>query len=71
MSLRSQDIQGTAHATDDFLCPQGIPLSGYFFICQTGLAVTAVKINLICFTGIGATVRGLNLLGFAAETVLG
>ena len=33
MPLRSQHIQKTAHATDDFLCPQGIPLSGYLFSC--------------------------------------
>lgn len=40
MTLRSQHIQKTAHAADDFLCPQGVPLSGYLFSCQTGLAIT-------------------------------
>ena len=40
MPLRSQHIQETEYATDDFLCPQGISLSGYFFSCQSGLAIT-------------------------------
>lgn len=31
MPLRSHHIQETEYATDDFLCPQGIPLSGYLF----------------------------------------
>ena len=40
MTLRSQHIQETAHAANDILCPQGIPLPGYLFGSQTGLTIT-------------------------------
>ena len=46
MYLRSQHIQETAHAANDILCPQGIPLPGYLFSCQTGLAITAFQIHV-------------------------
>ena len=39
MPLRSQHIQETEHATDDFLCPQGIPLPSYLFSSKDGLAI--------------------------------